>query len=213
MADSTIDTTFHPEAYLGRWRNFELYFTDPDARMQAAWDEAERVTRERRKDLLSRYLFRHGAKRFWMDACYTQTSENPVRLGGWEVTSDAPATLHILWTGEDGQALAEDDYTLDTTLPKGLEGKPNHLLRAQTLPSTSPFRYLLLMPPMPERSAKEHGGLISHLHFQYASDKEELIRGDRLRKTHWYATMCDADVTKEQECEIVRALHAPKEST
>lgn len=211
MAETTKDMTFHLEAYIGRWRNFELYFDDPDAGMQAAWADAERVTREKKKNIISRYLFRHGAKRFWIDACYTRTRENPVQLGEWAITAagsaDGCQDVQILWTAADGKVLADYRYTLDTVLPEGLERKPNCLLRAQDAPADSPFRYLLLMPPMPERDAKDHGGLISHLHFQYASSKEQLLRGERLRKSHWYATMCDADVTKAQECAIVRALH------
>ena len=58
------------------------------------------------------------------------------------------------------------------------------------------------------KGAKEQGGLISHLHFQYASCREQLLKKNgRLRATHWYATMCDGDATLLQRCNIVRAMH------
>ena len=55
---------------------------------------------------------------------------------------------------------------------------------------------------------KLKGGLISHLHFQFASTREQMIKENgKLKKPHWYATMCDADATMQQRCNIVRALH------
>lgn len=207
MAEQHTGMTYDRNAYIGRWKNFELYFTDPDPAMQAAWEEAEKVTRDKKKNLISHWLFRHGAKRFWMDACYTVTRENPVQLGGWEITAAGGSGVHIVWKDADGQVLADGIYALDTIVPEGLERKPNFLLRATMISRDSPFRYLLLMPPMPERTAEDEGGLLSHLHFQYAARREELLRGQRLRQPHWYATMCDADATTAQEVAIVRVLH------
>ena len=61
---------------------------------------------------------------------------------------------------------------------------------------------------MPEHAEKEKGGLISHLHFQFGRKKEQIVKSNgKLRKPHWYATMCDADATTLQRCNIVRALH------
>lgn len=193
--------------WIGSWKNFESYFTDEDPEMVQAWQDAERATAAKKKNLIERYLFRHGAKRFWMSGCYTQTDENPFPLGGWEITPVGEEDVRIKWTAMDGRTLAEFTYAFDTVVERGLEGKSNFLLGAMDAPSDSPFRYLLLMPPMPKRTAKEQGGLISHLHFQYGSRKENILRGEKLRKPHWYATMCDAEATKEQECAIVRALH------
>ena len=53
------------------------------------------------------------------------------------------------------------------------------------------------------------GGLLSHLHFQYASGPEHLFDPDTnaLRSPLWYATMCDGDGTLLEQCNIVRALH------
>jgi len=64
---------------------------------------------------------------------------------------------------------------------------------------------------MPERSAPRHGGLLSHLHFQYASDEGKLVKGKGkravLRHRMWYPTMCAAEGTLLDQCNIVRALH------
>ena len=176
---------FDRKEWIGNWENFELYFTDLDPAMCRAWADAEREIRERKMDLISSILFRHGAKQFWMDGCYTVTEEN-----------------------EAGKSLGCYIYTLDMVLPKGLESKESYLLHAENAPQDSPFAYLLSMPPMPEHAEKEKGGLISHLHFQFGRKKEQIVKSNgKLRKPHWYATLCDADATMLQRCNIVRALH------
>ena len=61
-------------------------------------------------------------------------------------------------------------------------------------------------PPEPMPLAS--GGLLSHLHFQYASDDGMLLRADStLRKRMWYPTMCAAEDTLRDQCDIVRTLH------
>ena len=61
---------------------------------------------------------------------------------------------------------------------------------------------------MPEHEEKNRGGLISHLHFQYASGRNMLIKANgKLKNPHWYATMCDRDAALLQRCNIVRAMH------
>lgn len=204
-------SSFDPTPWIGAWKNFELYFTDEDPAMQSAWADAEEATSRKEKSLLERFLFRHGAKHFWMSGCYTATRENPTSLGGWNITPADASDLNISWTNQRDKVIADFTYTLETTLPSGLERKTNYLLRAKDAARPCPFRYLLLMEPMPSRDAKEKGGLISHLHFQYASNPTKLLRSNgTLKKPHWYATMCDATATKEQECAIVRALHGIK---
>lgn len=60
----------------------------------------------------------------------------------------------------------------------------------------SPFRWLLAINPLPSRKAFAEGGLLSHLHFQYANDLHTLVATDEatgvetLRNPRWYATMC-----------------------
>ena len=199
---------FDRKEWLGNWENFELYFTDTDPAMCRAWDEAEKAVKNQKKNMISAYLFRHGAKRFWMDACYTVTKENKVRLGGWHVQPADGEGIQVEWLDESGSGIGTWTYEPDTILEKGLEGKENFLLYAKDAPKDSPFRYLLSMPPMPERAEKLHGGLLSHLHFQFGSTKEQLLKDNgRLKSPHWYATMCDADATMLQRCNIVRALH------
>lgn len=199
---------FDRKEWIGNWENFELYFTDLDPAMCRAWADAEREIRERKMDLISSILFRHGAKQFWMDGCYTVTEENKVRLGGWHVKPAGENDISVEWLDEAGKNLGCYIYTLDMVLPKGLESKENYLLHAENAPQDSPFAYLLSMPPMPEHAEKEKGGLISHLHFQFGRKKEQIVKSNgKLRKPHWYATMCDADATMLQRCNIVRALH------
>lgn len=202
---------FDRTEWIGNWENFELYFTDQNPAMCRAWEDAEIATKERKKNMISAFLFRNGAKQFWIDGCYTITDENKVRLGGWHVTpvgGEDSQDISVEWLDENQNSLGTYVYTLDTVLEKGLEGKENYLLYAEDAPSDSPFRYLLSMPPMPDHAEKLKGGLICHLHFQFAGTKEQIIKSNgKLRKPHWYATMCDADVTMLQRCNIVRALH------
>ena len=66
----------------------------------------------------------------------------------------------------------------------------------------------LRMPPMPERTARAHGGLLSHLHFQYAAGWTALVGTDgKLSHPMWYPTMCDGAGTLLEQCNIVRAMH------
>lgn len=73
----------------------------------------------------------------------------------------------------------------------------------------SAFDWLLAIEPMPPRDARHDGGLLSHLHFQYASSLDALIDPETgaLRDRHWYATMCDASGTTLDRCNVVLALH------
>lgn len=200
--------TYCRDAWLGAWENFENYFTDENPAMIQSWVDAEASIKKNKKSLLSAFLFRKGAKRFWQDACYTTTKENPQKLFGWNVTASGAENLLITWLGEGEEVLGSFEYHLDEILPKGLESRENFLFAALDAPKGSPFTYLLSMEPFPEREAKKQGGLISHLHFQYASDREMLLKKNgRLRVPHWYATMCDGDATLLQRCNIIRAMH------
>ena len=98
-------------------------------------------------------------------------------------------------------------------MERGLEGKENALFAAEDVPADWPFRCLLAMEPMPPRTARQSGGLLSHLHFQYANDLHTLVATDEatgvetLRNPRWYATMCANEGTVEDRCAIIRALH------
>lgn len=199
---------FDRAEWLGNWENFELYFDDPDPAMRSAWQDAEEAVRNRKKDPVSAFLFRHGAKRFWQDACATRTKESPLCLGGWRVEPSGEGDVTIAWYDDEGKTLGAWRYTVDSVLENGLEKKPNLLLFAPDAAPTCPYRYVLTMPPMPARREKEAGGLISHLHFQFSAEKFNIVKPNgRLQKPHWYATMCDGDATMLQRCRIVRALH------
>ena len=80
---------------------------------------------------------------------------------------------------------------------------------AEDMPENGPFRCLLAMEPMPPRTARQTGGLLSHLHFQYASQRNLLVDPEtqKLYNPMWYATVCDGDGTLLEKCNIVRALH------
>lgn len=66
-------------------------------------------------------------------------------------------------------------------------------MKQNDAPNECQFRYMLAMEPMPEREERLNGGLLSHLHFQYASRLELLFKDGKLNKQMWYATMCDGD--------------------
>lgn len=189
---------FKPNEWIGKWVNFESYIYSDNAAMKKCWEEAEKAA-----SVMP--MFKNGVKRFWETACNTINGENPVRLGGWNIIP-AENGMEIEWLDESGNSLGRYKYTLAEIVEKGLEAKPNFLFYAETAPIDSPFRYLLAMEPMPRRAEKENGGLLSHLHFQYASTRELLLADERLCNPMWYPTMCD-EGTLLQQCNIVRALH------
>lgn len=200
--------SFDAKELIGAWENFENYFTDTDPMMKKAWEDAEIAVRTKKKNIVSMVLFRNGAKQFWMDNCYTVTKENKSQIGSWDVFQSPENKIAIKWVDKLGKEMGTYDYRVDSVLESGLEGKPNLLLCSEDAPKNCPFRYLLCMEPFPGRDAKASGGMLSHLHFQFSSEKNKLLkRNGKLKRPHWYATMCDADATMLQRCNIVRALH------
>lgn len=190
---------FDKNEWLGCWVNFEKYIYSEELSMKQCWTEAEEIAR-------AMPMFKNGAKAFWQMACNTVNEENPSRLGGWNIAA-TDTGMSIEWLGDDGASLGKQDYILVTIIPKGLEAKGNFLFEAVGAPQNWPFRYLLAMAPMPERSAKNNGGLLSHLHFQYAGSIDKILKDETLCKPMWYATMCDGSGTLLDSCNIVRALH------
>ncbi len=194
--------TYTQTDWLGRWQNFESYLTSTEPHMLAAWQDAEGVA-------AALPMFKNGAKAFWQMACVSTSIGNPRTLGGWNITPADGGKLCIEWLAADGEPLGKAVYHLDSVLERGLESKENALFVAEDVPADWPFRCLLAMEPMPPRTARLAGGLLSHLHFQYASSVEHLLdpQTHTLRSPMWYATMCDADGTILEQCNIVRALH------
>ena len=190
---------FNQKEWLGCWVNFESYIYSEEPAMQKCWEDSEGVAK-------MMPMFKNGAKAFWQMACDTVNEENPIRLGGWHIEEDG-AGMQIEWIGVNGENLGKQSYVLATIVPKGLEAKENFLFEAKDAPENWPFRYLLAMAPMPPRSALKDGGLLSHLHFQYASSIDRLLKDGKLVKPMWYATMCAGDGTLLDRCNIVRALH------
>lgn len=190
---------YNKNQWLGHWKNFESYIYSTEPVMCRCWEEAESAAK-------MVPMLKSGAKAFWQMACNTVTVENSIRLGGWQIEAAAEG-MKISWSGENGEDLGCHNYILHSVVPKGLEAKENFLFKAIDAPESWPFRYLLAMAPMPERSAKENGGLLSHLHFQYADSPDKLLCNGKLVNPMWYATMCDGDGSLLECCNIVRALH------
>ena len=151
---------------------------------------------------------------FWRWACRTRSRDNRVPIAGWHIEplvfGDQDG-FALSWLSTDATVIATFAYHLDHMLAKGLEGKPCYVFRADAAPADSPFRVLVSMDPMPERAALADGGLASHLHFQYASSEDKLLKGTgeqaKLRNRMWYPTMCSAEGDLLAQCNIVRALH------
>ena len=169
--------------------------------MKKCWDEAETAVKA-----ISSPMFQNGAKAFWQTACTTVTEENPHRLSGWNIT-ETPDGMTIDWLDENGNSLGKAEYTVAEILPKGMEGKENFLFEAKDAPDGFLFRWLLAMAPMPSREDVKKGGLLSHLHFQYAGRLGQILADGKLMRPMWYATMCAADGGELDRCNIVRALH------
>lgn len=120
----------------------------------------------------------------------------------------------IDWLVGPDRSLGRYRYRLDRTIAKGLEGKPCYVFHATDAPAGCPFSVLVAMDPMPERAALASGGLLSHLHFQYASDDGMLLRADStLRKRMWNPTMCAAEGTLRDRCDIARPCTSCLRST
>ena len=162
-----------------------------------------------------------GIRTFWSMACSTTSPENIIHIGYWRVNEPAAesgstddAALAIEWFAEDDTSLDTYEYTIDHVIEHGLEGSPTFVFHT-TDPAAedSPFRWLLAINPLPSRKAFAEGGLLSHLHFQYANDLHTLVATDEatgtetLRNPRWYATMCANEGTVEDRCAIIRALH------
>lgn len=104
------------------------------------------------------------------------------------------ASLAIEWFAEDDTSLDTYEYAIDHVIEHGLESSPTFVLRtADPAAEDSPFRWLLAINPLPSRKAFAEGGLLSHLHFQYANDLHTLVATDEatgaetLRNPRWYA--------------------------
>lgn len=189
------------DEFVGKWENFENYFDDPSPYMIKAWNESEKAIKEKKKNLIESLLYKNGAKAFWQSACYTTNKENNNKLGGL-IIDKKDNTLIIDWLDLNNNSLGRYSYILNSVIDKGLEGKENYLLKTDI---DSPFKYILLMEPMPKK--EEDSNLIAHFHFQFSLKKENIINNkNKLVIKHWYATMCK-DANMLDRCNIVLALH------
>ncbi|OZG57465.1 ABC transporter ATP-binding protein [Bifidobacterium myosotis] len=102
------------------------------------------------------------------------TSDNADTATAAGVT--ASAVIRIEWFAEDNTSLDVYDYRLDHVIAHGLEGSPTFVFTTDDPNAEdSPFRWLLAIAPLPSRKAFAEGGLLSHLHFQYANDLHTLV--------------------------------------
>ena len=142
-----------------------------------------------------------GGRKNVLAACGTALA-GPV-LGGWQIEAANAQDLRITWLDAAGQPLDSAVYHFTGALEKGLEGKVCAKFETAGALQHPQFRCLLAMPPMPERTARAHGGLLSHLHFQYAAGWTALVGTDG-KLSH---PMCDGAGTLLEQCNIVRAMH------
>ena len=212
---------FKKQEWIGEWENFELSITDTNPYMQSCWEEAQHTAEAMAAQNPGvAAMASHGIKNFWQQACVTVTAQNPTCIGGWTISDNETAKdvveaaekegIVISWKDTAGNEIASAFYVVDEIIERGLEGKPNFIFKAEKIAEGSPFAYVLAMEPMPERKAVQNGGLLSHLHYQFASEKSSLIKEDKtLVNPRWYATMC-AKGSLLARCNIVRALHRLK---
>ena len=172
---------FNVNDWLGDWISFEHLINNHDPNLDRAWKDS---TKAMRSKPLFAIMMLGDARRFWAKACKTSGKEWRFRIGGWHIEQpsavgddDAVAGFNLTWLDEKRTPITTHEYRLDHVHDKGLEGKPCYVFHASDAGASDPFAVLIAMEPMPERSALRHGGLLSHLHFQYASDEGELIKG------------------------------------
>lgn len=186
---------FNQTEWFGTWVNFERCIYSEEPAMKLCWAEAEEAQLP---------MLKHGAKSFWKMACSTVNEENNVRLDRCRIEA-AGVGLRITWFGEQNKTLGSAVYRLSAVMLKGLESVQNFLFEAQSAPEDWPFRYLLATEPRPKDPKKS--GILRYLHFQYASQVEMILHDTKLQKPMWYATMCTADGSLLDWCNLVRVLH------
>ncbi len=178
----------------GEWINFESFIDDQNKYMKKSWDEAE-------KSCTKMPMFSHGVKAFWKEACKSTNDENQDEIQKW-VIRKKDENLEIEWLLSDKTFI--DTYHLHEIIDKGLENKENYLFIGE---KASPFKYLLVMAPMPTKEEYQEGGLLPHFHYQYASALKNIYDGSLKNKT-WYPTMVYIEnISLLDKCNIVRALH------
>lgn len=200
------------EQWQGEWENFESYIDSEDVNLREAWQAAEQAMEQMPQ---KPPMFQGGVRAFWKKACETQKEGRNRTIGRVTIelaerekgTGDAIPELVIHWWDTAGETLGSGRYRVAGTVTKGLEHKENLLLSAVGKEGW-PFRYVLAMPPMPDRSERKNGALLSHFHFQFAKEKEELLREDMtLVNPMWYPTLCDGEGTTMEKCNVVLAMH------
>ena len=194
---------FHAEDWLGDWVNFESMIESSQPALDKTWQETEEMVRS--VPPLAK-MFGGSAKDFWKKTCSTITSENTVCLAGCHVEK-AEEGIMMTWYAAGQKNLGQYRYTVQSVLAKGLEGKDNYIFFAPDAPDNWPFRYVIAMEPLPERSALANGGLMSHIHFQFASRLDALTDGSHLVRPMWYPTLCDGAGSLLDQCNVVRAMH------
>ncbi len=206
---------FNVNDWLGDWISFEHLINNHDPNLDRAWKDS---TKAMRSKPLFAIMMLGDARRFWAKACKTSGKEWRFRIGGWHIEQpsavgddDAVAGFNLTWLDKNAPPSQHMNIGSIMCTTRGWKANPAMCSTLAMPVPPDPFAVLIAMKPMPERSVLRHGGLLSHLHFQYASDEGELIRGTgkqaTLRHRMWYPTMCAAEGTLLDQCNIVRALH------
>lgn len=178
---------YQQKDWLGRWQNFESYLVSTAPAMQACWTQAEEAAK-------ALPMFQAGVKTFWQRACGTALS-GPV-LGGWQIEAANAQDLRITWLDAAGQPLDSAVYHFTGALEKGLEEKVCAKFETAGALQHPQFRCLLAMPPMPERTARAHGGLHEPPAFPVCS---------RLDRPCWYRRPSSAIPCGTPPCAMVKA--------
>lgn len=218
----TDSMTFTAAAWTGDWISFEQLINSRDPDINRAWEESETAMRAHWSAFSIMLPFFGGSiRRFWRWACRTTGRENRyATIAGWQIEplefgNNPENGFALAWMSEENTVIGRYAYQFDHMIDKGLEGKPCYIFHADSAPIDSPFRVLIAMDPMPARTELENGGLLSHLHFQYGSSEDVLLKQAqgkpsetaKIRHRMWYPTMCDARGDTLAQCNIIRALH------
>ena len=188
--------------FVGEWLNFEYFIDSEDENMKKTWQEVEEHVQQGNIP-----MFKHGARNFWRQVCDTSRRYPGLNMKVCKIHVDDSA-IYFEFINNQGQSLGLYAYEVDSIVEKGLEGKNNYLFVSKEAKDDYPFKYILAMDPLPEKKAAFNGGILRHIHFQFATTKDELIDDtNHLVHPMEYPTLCEADSTDLERYNIVRALH------
>ncbi len=199
-SNTTDSTAFDITDWLGEWESFEHYIDSDDAAIQQTWEAAEQAVLANPK---MAPMAARGIRTFWSMACSTTSPENIIHIGYWRVNEpaaeSAPRTMpRSPSNGSPRTTPASTPTNTPSTMSSSTVSKapPPSCSTPPIRPPKTARSAATCHHPLPSRKAFAEGGLLSHLHFQYANDLHTLVATDEatgvetLRNPRWYATMC-----------------------